>query len=125
MSESSVNKILVSGRMRDAVLRKTQSGKSVCNFSLAMFSGKSDKPSQWLRCTSWGSQGERVSKLPTDARVRVEGRLETAHWKDNDGNWQHRLQVQCSEVEEIPHLQQPPSAEAIAARPVSDEDIPF
>lgn len=80
-------------------LRKTNSGQSVCNFSVAANRKWNDNQGQkqeevtWFRISVWGSQGEACEKwLGKGSRVYVAGRLtpdkETGGpriWTDNNG----------------------------------------
>jgi single-stranded DNA-binding protein len=125
----SVNKLDLSGEVSEPVLRETGTGKPVCNFTVVLTDRfKGDKPvRQYIRAVAWQGQAKRVAEMKPGAKVRIRGRLETASWQDkkNPGTWVHRLQVVCSEVEEVPHLQATPDQAAIDQRPITDEDIPF
>jgi single-stranded DNA-binding protein len=125
----SVNRVDFSGEVSEPVLRQTGTGKDVCNFTLILTDKfKGDKPvRQYIRAVSWQGQAKRVSEMKDGTKVRIRGRMETASWQDkqNPGKWIHKLQVVCSEVEEIPHLQATPDQATIDQRPIDDSDIPF
>lgn len=78
-----LNHIIIMGRMvRDPELRSTQSGTSVCSFTLACdrdFKSKDggDKETDFIDCVAWRSTAEFVSKYFTKGRMMaVEGRLQ-------------------------------------------------
>lgn len=54
---------------KDAVLRRTQGGDEVLNFSLAVSNGKdrdgNDRPSTWFDCSLWGPRAEKLAKHVT------------------------------------------------------------
>lgn len=59
-------KLIGTGRLgRDVEVKKTQSGKSVGNLSLAWNYGRKDdsgkQPSQWVEASMWGEQVERLA----------------------------------------------------------------
>jgi single stranded DNA-binding protein len=59
-----LNKLIRLGR--DAELRKTQTGKSVLGFAGAYDVGYGDKKkTQWIDCSLWGDQAERVASMLT------------------------------------------------------------
>lgn len=60
-------KLIGTGRLgRDVEVKKTQSGKSVGNLSLAWNYGRKDatgrQPSQWVEASMWGEQVERLAQ---------------------------------------------------------------
>ena len=55
--------LIISGNVgKDAELRRTQGGKSVLGFSLAVDNGKDDqgnsRPATWYDCSIWGKRAE-------------------------------------------------------------------
>ena len=88
-----LNHIIIMGRMvRDPELRSTQSGTSVCSFTLACdrdFKSKDggDKETDFIDCVAWRSTAEFVSKYFTKGRmIALDGRLQAQNWTDRDGN---------------------------------------
>lgn len=80
------------GRLgRDPELRKTQTGMSVCNFSVATdFHQKKGEEwethTTWHSCIAWDKKGERAQEqLKKGSYVYVEGTIRDASYTNNDG----------------------------------------
>lgn len=100
-----LNHIVIMGRMvRDPELRSTQSGISVCSFTLACdrdFKAKDggDKETDFIDCVAWRSTAEFVSKYFTKGRmVAASGRLQLRDWKDRDGNKRRSAEIVTDSV---------------------------
>ena len=85
-----VNRVVLIGRLtRDPELRTTQTGKELCNFSIAVT--KRIKPQEgpdadFFNIKAWGQTANYVSNYLTKGRlVAVDGRLETRKYVDKDG----------------------------------------
>jgi hypothetical protein len=102
--------------------RKTKTGTVVVSFTVAVVeaSGK-----QYISCVGWKGLGERVAAMALGSKVYVSGRLQSGSWTDANGNKRYKTEIVADTVEEIAGLQSSPSPEALAKRPISDEDIPF
>lgn len=71
---------------RDAELRVTPQGTSVCSFAAAYDIGYGDKKRpQWVECTIWGERGEKVvSHLTKGTQVVVTlDEVEVEQWESN------------------------------------------
>lgn len=98
-----LNHIVIMGRMvRDPELRSTQSGISVCSFTLACdrdYSAKDskEKETDFIDCVAWRSTAEFVSKYFTKGRMMaVEGRLQLRDWVDKEKNKRRSAEIQVS-----------------------------
>ena len=98
-----LNHIIIMGRMvRDPELRSTQSGVSVCSFTLACdrdFKAKDggEKETDFIDCVAWRSTAEFVSKYFTKGRMMaVEGRLQLRDWVDKEKNKRRSAEIQVS-----------------------------
>lgn len=98
-----LNHIIVMGRMvRDPELRSTQSGVSVCSFTLACdrdFKAKDggEKETDFIDCVAWRSTAEFVRKYFTKGRMMaVEGRLQLRDWVDKEKNKRRSAEIQVS-----------------------------
>ena len=87
-----LNHIVLMGRLtRDPELRTTQSGVSVCSFSIACERDYADKATNerecdFIDCVAWRGAGEFVAKNFNKGRmICVSGRLQMRKWTDNDG----------------------------------------
>ena len=86
-------KAIAAGRIaRDAEIRKTQSGDTVCSFTGAtdVRNGR-EKDTVWLRCSMWGKRGEGLAPyLLKGASVTVTGDLSFSEY---EGKPQQNLNV--------------------------------
>ena len=90
-----VNKVILVGYLgQDPEIRYTQSGKAVCNFTLATTENYTPKGSdtreektEWHRIITWERLAEICGEyLAKGRQVYIEGRLQTRDWEDRDGN---------------------------------------
>ena len=98
-----LNRIIVMGRLtHDPELRRTQSGTSVCSFSIACdrdYGKDEEKKTDFLDIVAWRGTGEFVSKYFAKVRmIIVEGRLQMRDWKDKDGNKRRSWEVNADAV---------------------------
>jgi len=81
----SVNKVILIGHLgNDVEIKYTQTGDSVCNFSLATneFGKDKEKRVEWHRIVAWGKLAEFCSQyLEKGKQVYLEGRLQTRSWE--------------------------------------------
>lgn len=100
-----VNRVVLIGRLtRDPELRTTTTGKSVCDFSIAVT--KRIKPqdgspdADFFRVNAWGPQAEYVSNYLTKGRlVAVDGRLQSRRYTANDGTNREVVEVVADSVQ--------------------------
>ena len=126
-----MNKAILIGRLgRDPELRHTQSGKAVCNFSVATDSGYGDnKQTDWHRITVWDKQAESCAQyLEKGRQVAVEGRISYRTYKDSDGNERHATEIVAFRVHFLAGGSRggggngQPKTESV---PYASNDIPF
>jgi single-strand DNA-binding protein len=92
---ASLNKITIIGNLgKDPELRTTNSGKSVCNFSVATSYGTGDNAeTEWHRVTCWDKTAEFVNEFARKGKqVYVEGRLQTRSY-EKDGQTRYSTEV--------------------------------
>lgn len=133
-----LNKIFIMGRLtKNPELRRTQSGKAVTSFALAVdrdFKGQNgEKETDFIEVVAWKNTAEFAAKYFTKGRMAVvEGRLQIRDWTDKDGNKRTIAEVVADNVyfgdskrdgqQDKPVAQQPDFAE------IDDdleEDLPF
>lgn len=100
-----LNTITIMGRLtRDPELRKTESGISVANFTIACdrdYSGKdgAEKETDFIDCTAWRGTADFISKYFAKGRMAVvSGRLQVRKWKDKDGNNRYSTEIAANNV---------------------------
>lgn len=100
-----MNTLSLIGRITAALeLKATPSGKSVCNFSVAVerkFKDAEGKPiTDYIDCVAWGSQAEFLCKwFDKGVRVGLSGELQTRTYTDNDGKNRKVYEVLVNTVE--------------------------
>ncbi len=103
----SVNKVIILGRLaQDPELKYTESGDSVCNFSLATSENWTDKNGQkqerteWHKVGVWGKLAELCNQyLAKGRQAYVEGRIQTRSWDDKDGNKRYTTEIKANTVQ--------------------------
>lgn len=71
----------------DAMLRWTQSGQPLCQFSVLVADSKRKdaEDQRWIRVTLWGDVGEQLApKLTKGSEVHVLGRHRVSRWQDKN-----------------------------------------
>lgn len=120
-----MNKVLLSGFLgHDPELRQTNSGKSVCNLSLAV--RRSQEITDFIPVTCWQATADFAAKyFKKGSRIEVCGRLQKRAWEDDAGNRHTTLEVIAESVE---FGERAPVQSAEAATEVSasaDMELPF
>lgn len=77
---------------KEPMLRTTQSGKTLANFTLAISTGKNS--TLWLDCTVFEQSADYLNGVQKGALVAVEGRLVEDEWEDNNTG-QKRKKIKC------------------------------
>ena len=141
----SINKVILVGRIsNDITVNKSQSGTSMCNFSLAVdrYMGKDkEKATDFIRCTAFGATAETLGRYAGKGKqIAIEGNIKTGSYKDkNHDDVTHYTQdVQVDKVELLgsksdtnttPPTQAAPAPtaqpEAPAAADNSGDEVPF
>lgn len=96
-----INKAILMGRLtRDPVIRHTDSGKAVCNFTVAIDNSYGEeKSADFISCVAWNKTAEFVDKYFAKGRmIIVVGRIRTRTWEDRDGKKNYVTEVVASEV---------------------------
>ena len=102
-----MNKVFLIGNLtRDPELRTTQTGISVCSFTIAVNRRRSSNAdagqpeADFFRVTAWRQLGEICSKyLAKGRKVSVVGSLSVSTYTGNDGQTRASLEVQADDVE--------------------------
>ncbi len=98
-----LNTITIMGRLtRDPELRRTQSGKAVTSFTVAVdrdFSQGDQKETDFIDCVAWAAKAEFVSKyFQKGSMAIVSGRLQIRNWTDKDGNKRRTAEIMADNV---------------------------
>ncbi|OGO35147.1 MAG: single-stranded DNA-binding protein [Chloroflexi bacterium RBG_16_54_18] len=101
-----LNKVMLIGRLgRDPEMRYTPSGRPVTTFSMATSrtwntsEGERRTETEWFNIVAWGSLAEICKQfLNKGQQVYVEGRLQTRHWEDAEGNKHSVTEIVANEM---------------------------
>jgi single-strand DNA-binding protein len=95
-----LNHIDIQGRIvRDPELRRTNSGKVVTSFTIAVDRNFSKGESDFIDCVSWDKQGEFVANNFSKGKmILVSGRLQIRKWEDKNGNKQKTAEIVTEDV---------------------------
>lgn len=99
-----LNTITIHGRLtQDVELKQTQSGVSVCNFTVAVersYSKGKDKITDFFTIVCWRGLADMVAKYFTKGKeILVSGEMQSRKWQDNDGNNRVSWEIQANTVD--------------------------
>ena len=99
-----LNQIVIHGRLTaDPELKQTQSGVSVCNFTVAVdrsYSKGEDKITDFFTVVCWRGLADMVSKyFGKGKEILVSGEMQSRRWQDNDGNNRISWEIQAQSVD--------------------------
>lgn len=127
-----MNKLTIIGNLtRDPETRVTQSGSSVCSFTVAVNRRGQDDKTDFFRVSAWNKTGETCQKyLAKGRKVAVTGPVSVSTYTGQDGKAYANLDVMAQDVEFLtPKGEQPAPAPAAPAnngyQEVTDEDMPY
>lgn len=94
-----MNRVILIGRLTiDPETKTTSTGKSLCNFSIAVdrrVKGEAD----FFRCTAWGQSADYAGQhLKKGQRIAVDGRIEIEKY-EKDGQQKEAVKIQVDNVQ--------------------------
>ena len=137
MSQANINRVVLTGNLtRDAEMRATQSGMSVCSLRLASNTRRKTSAGDWedkpnyFQVTVWGAQGENCARFLAKGRaLAVDGRLEWREFQSQDGAKREAVEIVADSVQFLGGAPEPAGAgaapEPVPTAAADDEDIPF
>ena len=99
-----LNHITIMGRLtRDPELRRTNTGKTVTSFTLAVDRDYAEKGAEretdFIECVAWRGTAEFVDKYFGRGQMAVvSGRLQIRDWEDKDGNKRRSAEIVADNV---------------------------
>ena len=99
-----LNVVVLMGRLvRDPELKTTQSGNSVCTFSIAVdrsYTAKGEeRKADFFTITAWRQTAEFICKyFQKGSLIAIEGSLQTRQYQDKNGNNRTATEVLAAEV---------------------------
>lgn len=129
-----LNNIVIMGRLtKDAEERKTNSGKTVCSFCVAVDDRFDREKTHFIDVIAWNNTAEFVCKyFHKGSMIAVQGRLTTRMWEDKNGSKHKAVEVVADEVSFCGDKKSDTSHPADVAPPadedyrdIPDDDLPF
>ena len=129
-----MNKIIIIGNLTGSPeLRVTQSGVSVCQFTVAVNGRRKDDGATFFRVTAWRALGETCHKyLDKGRKVMVCGAVSASAYTGRDGKPRASLEVTAEDVEFLSSAsgdsqqQSAPEPQQPVYTPITpDDDLPF
>lgn len=81
--------VLMGRLVRDPELRRTNTGKAVTSFTVAVDNFGKDNGASFISCVAWDKTGELIDNyFLKGSQIVVEGRLQTRQYENKDGNKQ-------------------------------------
>ena len=137
-----LNKVMIIGNLgRDPEMRYTPSGRPVTTFlvitnrSWNTADGERHTDTEFFNVVAWGNLAEICKQhLVKGKQVYVEGRLQTRHWDDKEGNKHSTVEIVASEMlmlGERREANHPPSGEETGSQEEpesqssSEDEFPF
>ena len=98
-----INRTILVGRItRDPEVKKTQTGRSVVNFTLAVNRQYNREQADFINCVAWGNQADFIGNyINKGALLGVEGRIETRNYEDQTGKRVYITEVICDNVQAL------------------------
>lgn len=128
-----MNKLTIIGNLtRDPETRVTQSGSSVCSFTVAVNRRGQDDKTDYFRVSAWNKTGETCQKyLSKGRKVAVTGPVSVSAYTGQDGKTYANLEVMAQDVEFLTPKAEQQTAQSPAApandgyQEVTDDDFLF
>ena len=127
-----INTITIHGRLtQDVELKKTQSGVSVCSFTVAVdrsYSKGEEKLTDFFTVVCWRGLAEMVAKYFSKGKeILVSGEMQSRKWQDSDGNNRVSWEVQANSVDFCGRKNSNAQKDENNHVPetVADDDLPF
>lgn len=125
-----MNNVSLIGRLtKDPDLKTTQSGLSVCRFTVAVDRPYSkEKKTDFINCLAWRQTADFICKyFAKGQRIALIGSIQTGSY-EKDGSKVYTTEVNVSSVEFCENKKQNETAqtnEATEKIPLVDDDLPF
>lgn len=99
-----LNHITIHGRLTaDPELKQTQSGVSVCNFTVAVersYKNGEEKQTDFFTVVCWRGLADMVSKYFAKGKeILVSGEMQSRKWQDNEGNNRISWEIMANAVD--------------------------
>jgi len=128
-----LNKVMIIGNLgRDPEMRYTPSGKPVTTFSVATSrswntaEGERRIETEWFNIVAWSSLAEICKQhLSKGQQVYIEGRLQTRHWDDAEGNKHTSVEIVANEMIILGERRDTSESATSETDTVEEDEFPF
>ena len=101
-----LNKVMIIGHLgKEPEMRYTPSGRPVTTFTVAVSrswtsaDGERHSETEWFNIVAWGNLAEICKQYLTKGQqVYIEGRLQTRHWDDKEGQKHTSVEIVANEM---------------------------
>lgn len=95
-----LNKAILNGRLTKATeLKQTNSGKSVCGFTIAVDRSRDREKTDFIPIVAWGKTAEFVNQwFGKGDLITIVGRIEVRNYEDKNGNKRTATEIIAEEV---------------------------
>lgn len=95
-----LNKAILNGRLTKAPeLKQTNSGKSVCGFTIAVDRNRDREKTDFVPIVAWGKTAEFVNQwFGKGDLITIVGRIEVRNYEDKNGNKRTATEIIAEEV---------------------------
>ena len=121
-----MNKVCLTGRIsNDLEIQKTKSGKSMCEFTLAVKRNFAINTTDFLRCIAWGRTAENLVKYTKKgAKIGLEGSIQVEKFGVDDENMMKRYYIIVGNIDYL--VEAPEKDEESTEKEIEDDgDLPF
>jgi single-strand DNA-binding protein len=116
---------------RDPEMRYTPSGRPVTTFTVATsrswntVDGERHQETEWFNVVAWGNLAEICKQYLTKGQqVYIEGRLQTRHWDDKEGNKHSSVEIVANEMMMLGDRRDSNNTEKHAAEATDESELP-
>lgn len=128
-----LNKVMIIGNLgRDPEMRYTPSGRPVTTFSVATSrswntsDGEKRIETEWFNVVAWSSLAEICKQhLVKGQQVYIEGRLQTRHWDDAEGNKHVSVEIVANEMIILGERRDTSEQATSETETVEEDEFPF
>ena len=104
MANLNLNKVILGGRLTaDPELKQTQSGISMCSFSIAINrkyqAAGEQQQTDFIRCKAWRNTADFIARyFRKGSSICVVGEIQTGTWTDQSGNKSYSTDILVNEA---------------------------
>lgn len=136
-----INVVALTGRLvRDPEVKKTQSGVSVCSFSVAVersYKSGEERQTDFIDCVAWRSSADFLQKyFHKGDTIGISGRLQTRSWETQEGQKRKATEVVADSLSFVSSKRSESGGSGSSPAPsagsfdpvdvdVDDDDLPF